>query len=384
VINFGIFEKQENFLIIEVNSASTTGLLIGLSEEKNITLKKYWPEFSLSKFYRRFRRRLEKWKIIVVAEPSLALTTIIPVKLDRELELVKEPISASELENMLAQATAKVFNQCRAEASQKLGLDELDTIIIEHSVSNFKIDGHKVMSPTGFRGKHINACLELTLTTRKIFDDWKNFFGANYDKRFFFTESSKAELSALRRLKPMPINLLSLRNDSAAFFILEGDAAGSIISRGNLNWSLRLLLGVISENWQIKESVAARLYNSYLNDNISPRMKSHFDKILKPVLDLLFKQIGAAKMKGPAFMDSDLTLPVIFPKKVGKTTIHNLPDVSSLKELGFNIKPEEWPIPADQIFRRLSPFFEFYYRGKESPINSWLRRRLHWLGSISS
>ena len=383
MINFHFFENREKYLVLEVGEKNTSGFLLRLDQDKEIVFEKFWENFFWTKISRRFRRHLEKWKVIVVASPSLATTIVLPIELEREDGLMKSPLSSIELENLLAQATARIFTQVRGEASRELSIDELDTILIDNRVSNFKIDGHHVMNPVDFRAKKINAILELTLTTRTIFDDWKNNFSIGETKNFFFTESARSELFLLKKLVPLPVSLLILNNrQNSQFFKLEKAAVGELIHRGKLKWTTSAITGAIEQDLSVTPAVAHKLYSLYSEKKLSPRITRHFNLILKPSIAPFLKHLEELKTKGPVYIDTALPLPPFLPRKHGSATLENLPFDELYRKLGFKIDLSKSPWSDNQTFKHLAPFFEFYYNNEDLAINHWLRRRLHWLGSI--
>ncbi|MBI3588975.1 MAG: hypothetical protein HY093_00975 [Candidatus Liptonbacteria bacterium] len=382
VIHFPFWSEKEKFLILEVHDQRTEGFLLSLDSEKNLNLETTWDDFSLARLSRQVRRHLQNWKVVVSADSRLALTAILPIKLEREAGLASSPLSSIELENLLAQASARIFTQVRGEASRELGIEELDTILIDNRVSNFKVDGHHVMNPLEFRAKKIDAVLELTLTTRAIFDHWKNFFSIGETKNFFFTESARAELFALKKIRPLPLNLLILnREGHSELFRLEKAAVGELVHRSKIKWFSNLIFESLTSTLGVSDPVARKIYDLYLSKNLSPRLTRHFNLSLKPVFSSLFRHLENHPVKGPLYMDIDLKLPPFIPKKQGGAILADLPLGDLLDQLGFRTDFTQWPWPNLGAFRHLAPFFEFYYNNEELAINHWLRRRLHWLGS---
>ena len=383
MIDFHLFQNKEKYLILEVGEKSTSGFLLRLDPDKEIILEKTWSNFFWTKISRRFRRHLEKWKVIVVANPSLATTIVLPIKLEREDNFAKSPLSSIELENLLAQATAKVFTQVRGEASRDLGIEELDTILIDNRVCNFKIDCHHVMNPVDFRAKKIDAVLELTLTTRTIFDDWKTNFSIGETKNFFFTEAARAELFLLKKLKPLPINLLIFNSrQNSQFSKLEKAAVGELIHRGKIKWATNSIINAIEQDLSVSPAVAQKLYSLYSQKKLSPRITRHFNLILKPAIVPFLKHLEELKVRGAVYLDTSLPLPPFLSHKQGHATLENLPFDDLINKLGFKIDSSKYPWPENQIFKHLAPFLEFYYNNEDLAINHWLRRRLHWLGSV--
>jgi len=367
--------------VLEVTPRRTEGMLLSIDLEKNIKFEKAWENFSLKDATKKFRHNLEKWKIIISTDPSLAHTSMIPIYMDRDLDLQKTPISKIEIENLLSGATAKVFNHCRKEASSSLGADELDTVLINNRVDNFKVDNHQVINPVDFTAKRLGVVLELTFTTRTIFEDWKNFFPTGQKQNFFFTESARAELSLLRRINNLPINLVMLRPEGSHYFCLETSEAGNNIRRGEIKWQVYSILRSIISSWGVDPKIAQNVYETYLSNNLSPGVTKFFNNNFKGIMADFVNLTTKAKLKGPVYIETCLAFPEKLPKKQGKLVFKDLPLDLALQKLSFKINQEEWPWPTNKTFRHLAPFLDFYYNSKDMPINHWLRRRLHWLGS---
>lgn len=376
-----LLPKREKTLVLEILPQKTRGLLLSIEPDKNIKLEKFWENFSWSHLSRKLRHHIQNWKIVIAADPSLAVTLMFPIKMTREVERIKEPVSAVEIENLLAQATARVFNQCRADASRHLRIDELNTVLIDNRVSNFRVDGHQVINPLDFKARRVDAILELTLTTRDIFEEWKNFFSIGPKQNFFFTEFGKAELFVLSKTEPSPVNLMILTPDKSHYFTLETTVLGPTIDRGRLRWSTNLLLKTISSTWGVSTPIARSIYNHYLNKSLSSNVIRFFDNNLKAAMNPFFVQAQRTRLKGVVYIDTHLPLPLVFPRRQGKVIFRDLPLTSLLDKLGFKINLAKWPWSRAQTLRLLAPFLEFYYNNKDLEINHWLRRRLHWLGT---
>lgn len=376
--------SKEKFLILEIYPSSTKGVLISIDPDKKITLEKIWENFSWSNLSRHFRQKVTNWNVVVAASPLLAATTILPVRLDRDRGSHSAPISAPELENLLAQATTKIFNQCRSFASRVLATDELDTILVDNRVINFRVDGHQVINPIDFKAKRIDAILELTLTTRAVFESWKNFFNIGQARDFFFTEISRSELSVLSKFKTAPQSLVVVETGGTTAFHLDPSSKNMFVKRATLDWDMNEILGAIRNNWGVEEPIAREIYSNYLKKEASPAVMRHLSRLLEPILTKFSQALQKTGFTGLVYLDSELPLPFVFPKKLSRMTLNDMPISSILEKFGFKADLKNWPIPDYIAARRLAPLLEFYYNNdKETDINHWLRRRLHWLGSGS-
>jgi hypothetical protein len=281
------------------------------------------------------------------------------------------------LENLLAQEIGKIFNQRRSEAASKLKLHEIDTILVNYRVMGLKIDDHLVLNPIGFTGKTIKAVLELTFTTRGIFEYLKNIFNA--DEGFFFTELSRAALSSIAKIQEPPIGLLLLGVGKGRYFMLEKAAWGRVVYESGLGWSLGELLEAISLAFQASHGVVLELYEKYLKNDMSEHFRRSLGRVIRPVIMGFAKKLKESKLRGRVYLYSPLPLPIRTPSTVGGVSLNDLPLGGVTDKLGFRINLAQWQLPPDDVFMKLAPFFEFYGDKSDSEINQRLRRRLHWL-----
>ena len=351
--------------------------MLSLDKERRLSLDKVVERVSPQDLLRWQKMRPTARQVIAAAHHSLAVTVTVPVKLDRELGLHREPISSVELENLLAQSMVKVFNQYRESVARALNVDELDAILVGNKVHSFKVDGHHVMNPLGFTGKAIYAVLELTLTTRAIFEEWKQLFNA--PTGFFFTELARAELVALHKTEPLPLQLMTIELEDGAVFILDKAAIGTMMYRGKLEWKAEVLYELVSEHWAVSRRVAKKIYHLASRGHLSPAAARAIQKAMKPGLEALFHRIEKTKLHGAVYVESSVPLPFSLPHRSGRVTLTTIPLLPLVDILGFHLNLGEWPFDPSHIFRRLAPFVEFYYDKSDSEINHWLRRRLHWL-----
>lgn len=368
---------KEKFFIIELLPEKRRGVVVSLDKEKNIKLVDVYEDVRPKELSRWLTLNPLRKKVIVAAHPSLALTVTVPIKLSREEEHFEEQIGSVELENLLAQAMIKVYNQYREPASKTLGIEELDTILVGNRVSNFRVDGHRVLNPLGFTGKQLQAVLELTLTTREIFDDWKDFFNGTHP--FFFTELARAILVGLQKMGSLPVYFFLAETRGSSLFILDKAAIGTMMYRRKIDWRSDHVIHLIAETYNVSIRVAQKLYTLYLVGETSLALARALAKTMKPAVDSLHDLVARTKVRGTLFTYSSVPLPFTLPKKNGRVVFDKLPLGFLRGKLGFTTDAAEWEKVGRDPFRTLAPFVEFYYDKSDSSVNHWLKRRLHWL-----
>jgi hypothetical protein len=384
-----LFKPKEKFLILEITPAGTNGLFLSVDEERNLIFEKFVTGLNLRKFLSSPVRTVSQktWegkyffkshrKVIVSADSSLATTVPVPLEFIRNPAEAKEEIILPEIENLIAQSMGKIFNQCRSEAAKRMGIDELDTILVGAKARQFKVDNHLVINPVGFTGKKVTLLLEMTFTVRSIFEDLKQFFNA--PENFFFAESSQARLASLARARKLPVNLIIADNVGTSLFVLQNAKNDyPVLYREKLLWSFNELFVRIAAELGVSEATARDLYQSYLGEAMSDTARRAFKRIIDPVIDDFLSEVDKGKLKGYVYFDARQELPFKFPHKRSGATFDRFPVAEILERLGFADMVGMADSP-NILSRHLLPFVEAYFDKSNSDINQKLRRRLHWL-----
>ena len=387
---FNLFKQREKFLVLAIGSAGVDGLFLGVDEDRNIIFEKYAKHLDLKKYLASPMRNVaqKSWegnyffkahrKVIAVADSSLATTIPIPLDLPRESGAERIEVILPELENMIAQAMGKIFNQCRSEAAKRLAIHEIDAIMVGAKARNFKIDGHLVVNPVGFTGKKISLLLELTFTGRALFEDLKQFFNAPED--FFFAESPQARLTALARARKLPLNLIVDEGSrGTSLFVLQRTKKGHpVLYREKVQWGFSALFTRIAAELGVSDGAAQEMYRAYLAGAMSPSASRAFKKIIDPAVEQFLKEVGKGKVKGFVYVDAAHDLPFALPYKRAGATFERFPLAEILQQLGFADREGDGGTDA-AASRHILPFIEAYFDRSNSDINQKLHRRLHWL-----
>ncbi|HVO28628.1 MAG TPA: hypothetical protein VMT81_01445 [Candidatus Paceibacterota bacterium] len=386
-----LLAPREKFLVLEITPDGTNALFLGVDEDRGLVFEKTIPKADLARLLRSPLQRISQksWegeyffkshrKIIVSADPSLATTMPIPLELSRERARWKEEITLDELENLIAQAMAKIFTQCRSEAAKRLGIDDIHAIMVGAKAEQFRVDGHAVMNPIGFTGKKATFLLELTFTSRDLFENLKQYF--NSPDEFFFVESPQAFLLALSRVRRLPLGVLAPNGDrGTSLFIFQNvDGGHPVLYREAVGWSFDQIFRSIEDAFGVTRRTAKDLYHAYRNGELSETAARHFRKTLQPALDALLADVEKAKVAGPVYFDTPYPIPFDAPHRHKGATFDVLPVGELLAELGLKADPGISDDAMRASFRRLAPFLESYFAKDTSEINQKLRRRLHWL-----
>lgn len=388
-MNWDFFRPRERFLVLEITPAGTNGLFLSVDDDRNIVFEKLVENAPLAKFLKSPARR----RVIAVADSALATTIPVPLALVRERANIKNRITVAELENLIAQAMAKIFNGCRSEAAKRLGVSDLDAVLVGARAEHFKVDRRAFVNPVGVAGKHVELLLEFIFATRPIFENLKPFFNA--PEGFFFAEAAQTHLQALSRVRKFPLNLIATdgadgvaggraTGGGASLSVLQkpkGDYA--VLYRERLNWSFGEIIKTIMDALAVTEAAAHKLYCRYHRGALSEDANRAFKKIVEPALAAFFNELEKGKVQGTAYLDMPHALPLRLPHRHGKVTLEEHPLTEVAVELGFTLPGPEAKLrlagEGRAIPRLLLYFIEAYFDKSNSEINQKLRRRLHWL-----
>ncbi len=369
--------RRERFLILDACPDRVNALIVSIDEEKHIRPERILPNVNPLRLAGYLKLGRIGDNIIIAADPALVYTATLPVTFARHD--ASSPVTAIETENMLSQAVGRFFNQCRSDAGLELGVDDLDVLLVNSRVLNFKVDGHHVLNPLDFRGRSIEAFVELTLTTRGIFENLKELLRDR--KTFFFTESGRAELLTLGKLDGLPATFIALGIHASRVFLMQKASVGHSISRAPLTWRANRPRRVFAEALGVSDRTADEVYRAYLEGRVSPTARRAFEKLLEPTARALLAELTVARLKGPMYLSSTEPLPFPLPHR-GRSFTLLAPSLQTIAErLGVSIDPKQWPMAEEMIFPRLAPFFEFYFAKSDSWVNRWLARHLNWLGA---
>ena len=389
---------KEKFLILEIGAKSATGWFLSVDEDRNILFEKRERHADIGKFFKFLKSPMEHlsrrtWEgkhimrsrrhVAAVASPDVATTIPIPLDLPRDAGAAKRRITVAEVENLVAQAMQKIFNGCRTEAAKRLGIHELDAILVSARAEHFKVDGRPVASPVGFAGKKITLLLELTFTGRAVFERLKQFFNA--PEEFFFMEAPQVALDMLARVRKLPLNLLVAGNGETPLFVLQKvKDEYAVLYREKLDWLFDGFFAAITGALAVNERAAKELYEIYRKGGLSEDASRAFKKILDPTLAGLMGAVQKGKLQGAVYFDAPHAPPVDLPHKIsGGVSFEEQPMVELLAELGFSAD-----VLASPAFKRnnnearrvLLYFLAAYFdKSNATEINRKLRRRLHWL-----
>lgn len=374
MISFNPFDRREKFFILLVTPEKVSAVLFGVTRDRSISCEKFWPEFALSQSHRWLTKVLPHWTVIVAVSPHLAYTADIPIHLSRE-ETYKEELSLSELDSLLGRVMNQEFMANRKIAGRALQVSELEIVLADSRIRDFRVDGHHVHNPMGFKAKHIEASIEMTFVRREVYESLRGFSNRSH---FFFTGLDRSILAALRKNYEPPFVCTLLESPRSSVFRISS-SHGNRIERYEIDWSAKSFLQVFMDEWGVNEESARELLRWYREGKLPQSAEQIIKKEFQKLAEHLEKELGGHLGKMPILISSqEMIMPLSRKINLEKITLRPV-----FEKMGFTAKEQSWPMAEHERFSYCAPLLEFYSHQGSPEINLWLRRRLHWLGSMN-
>jgi len=208
-----------------------------------------------------------KYKALTPLDSKSAVTVFKSVRIARSNP--REELTPVDLENLLAQALWRSFDQLRNDAAARLRVNEVDLLLTDARVAGIRIDGHQVLSPEGFTGREIELQLCLTIVRR---DKLPEKGGIVFEEG-----SVRAYLTAVKA-KEIEIIYVDSGDDITTVF---GVAPGLTSYIGEFKWGRNDLVEAFAAGFGTAAEVGNALYLRYAAHEISPRVRKRFDEIFR-------------------------------------------------------------------------------------------------------
>jgi hypothetical protein len=298
-------------------------------------------------------------KYIVVAPASLSLTVYTRVTEDREHP--REEITEAELSNIVSQAIWKVFNKERTPASFRLGVPEIDVLLIDARIVSVRVDGSKVLNPIGFPARRIEVGVSETLASRDAFQKIQEGLPKN-GEMIFVAEPTAAKAHLLQE---------ESRNKTFMFANIERDKTyiyaakenGDILPAGDFDWGSDNLFQALHDDLMISKDAAPAVLNRYLQNDASVDFLKKFKFVFNKHFSVFGKGVSAASH------NAKIVRPTIFIMcdKIG----------SSAKSFGFGSGAKFSFLPQEKAADILKR--EFVQFSSNKNFNRFAKQRIKWL-----
>lgn len=181
-----------------------------------------------------------------------------------------EELGMVDLENHVSEAIWKLFDVTRAEAAERLGVNEVDLLLTDARVLGVKIDGNEVVNPEGFTGKKLEVLLSITMVRRDKFAEASYLYEGGAVRAFLLARKNKLKEAFYVEVSDSSVDVFHINPSRIAH------ATGFEWGRENIHKSLQEELGV-------EDEAARKLYDVYISELVSPHVTRKFDRMIDEV-----------------------------------------------------------------------------------------------------
>ncbi len=196
-------------------------------------------------------------------------------------------IQRPELENLLLKAKQKIFDLWQKEAKNSLAIPSLKLKLCWHFCDKVLINDHLVTNPLGFRAKTISFLIKSTFISKNFFDLLKptleKIFKISPNINLIFIEKNFCFLNSLEKFFKEKFLYFGAWKEG-----LEASILGDEVFKKELisiKWSFsEKAIEKISETFSLQKETAQKIYEFYLNHQVSLRFKKILNQELETII----------------------------------------------------------------------------------------------------
>ena len=182
----------------------------------------------------------------------------------------KGEITDTEMENIIAQAIWKMFDEERGAFASRLDISDMDVSLVDARILNIRLDGNLVVNPIGFTAKKIEISLVETLVSRDLADAVKLAHPKKGETIFTLEPSASCAWLIHKSVKHKDFLFANVSKDKT--FIYRSEDTGRISYLSDFGWGSDNASAVFSADLSVSESVARDLLRRFARGNMSPEM----------------------------------------------------------------------------------------------------------------
>lgn len=386
-----LFAKRDTYLLVEIlNHYVQVAIFRVYPVGKEIVVQKSWiqevPDFNnfsvlaALKALLKKAGKLNRYKIILSLDSRFATTIYSSVPLVRPRP--KEVIDEADIDNLISQAIWRFFDRHRLKVAQKMDVDDVEVILADVRIRNIKLDGHKVVSPIGFKAKTAEIFFSQTFLPREFLGGIKDLLPK--ENLVLITETGTAISHALSRvLAEDKFLVANLFPDQTAVFSSAGGRIGHL---DNFEWGENDLNHLLARHLHIDSGVSRLLVKNYSEGNASQSFLRRLENILVKELQIFGNGLESlmAEEADVVYLNQFFTLPpLVFSDRFRNRFQKNmklLPLSTNFitEKLGYKV---EWKksAPIKNPGTLLMIFSEINFLPQNDKMSHLANRRVRWL-----
>lgn len=350
----------------------------------------------------------KSYKIIFALDSKHGWSSFESVVINRDDP--EKPLSSVEFENLISQAVWKVFDSGRREAAKRFNVSDLEILLGDIKVIDFKIDGHEVVDSLKHSGKKVEIYLSQTFSSRRFFQDLLSLAPKRAELSWAIDGGAAAGylLSEIFNKNKFFFVKVAAR-ETFLFSVKNTGEENKIVLFDYLNWGSDNFYSQLCKDVGASRETSRLVAEKFLSNDVSGLFGRRFGKIFPQELAILTKGIKNAVL-GFGASDVYLDFPP-FTSALNLKFSKNFPKIikpvnadESMKFFGFSAGDRSilgWNFVNKKIFKKeikrnrdidflvLSSFFSYNLISKRKTKSSVLaaanrlaKRRMRWLMAV--
>ena len=386
-----LFVKGEDYLVLEILNHYVQVSLLKVSPEKKeiLVLKNFIrqvPEFTAANVLHGTRmllkkiRKLEKYKVILSLDSTLATTTHSSVSLVRQNS--REIIDEADLDNLISQSIWRFFDKNRWRVAQKMGIDDVDVILSDVRIRDIRLDGHRVVNPIGFKARAVEIFFSQTLVGKELLRGIREL-----DQNLnvvFITEAGTALCHVLSKIVGSNnFYAINLFPNQTSMFVSAGDR---LSHHDSFDWGGNALNNLLCRYLKVDQETAVAMINTYVSSSVSQNFLRKFETLL--LKELYVFANGIESLLGDAgasiYLNAFLNFPQIvyssrFQSRFQKSVkLLSLSTSMITEKLGYKVQFKS-ATPVKNPVSLLGAVLEMDFLPKNDILSRLANRRMRWL-----
>jgi len=388
------FKRYDHFLVVEVLDSfiRLSEFKVDFPKKQIIFLKSELTPNTLSDLDQTFAKLKKivshfslrtRSRVLFSLDPVLVTTIVSSVMVLRDT--TGEVITDSDFDNLISQATWKVFDRQRMRAAEKMGVGDLAVALTDVKVMKIKLDGSRVLNPLGFKARAIEFQLLQTMSSKKVVEALKKIFPKA--ELEFLKEGGMSTMEVLRKVDSAPNFLLAdIFYDHTDIFWFEGNSMHFV---DHFRWGIENLWRALEGALSVQGEIAKVIWELYLDGKLSSRLARRFDQLILPELQLLAHGLNTyiSRVSSkiiylcPFSRLPQLVFRAVFSKDFSAHPRLRLASLDFFREwFTFEFRPEAVSL-NNNSFPIIANLLEFYFLPQDDTINKIARRHARWLVS---
>jgi len=292
-----------------------------------------------------------------------------------------------ELEDLLFKAQWRIFDKGRSAISAKMGIHDLDLHLADAKVEEVRLDGHRVINPTGFRPRLVEFDITNTFISKRFIHLFRQRLGPARPVELVIERNAALVNAMLRFLKRESAVVASVSHSQAAIAVVDRE---NLIYQQHFTWGNSSLIHAMGHLFTVRLSTARKILERYADGRVSMNVRRKIEKSLAAELSLFFQGVEIAleslkpkhQLPQTICINQEQAMPPLVASRMKahkwpKTIFKTAPEVIVLRPdfLSVQLKLNH-PLP-NSLTALLSEFL--YGNRGEKYLNSLLNKRIRWL-----